>query len=104
MATERPTGSVKELALKVKANPELADMLKRDPAAALETLATPAPIPDTLVYRITVGSLGTAVLITLIGAIVLVAFGKQTPEILVAIGSAAVGALAGLLAPSPARE
>ncbi|MFQ5572280.1 MAG: hypothetical protein ACE5G0_21600 [Rhodothermales bacterium] len=101
---ERQTGSVQELAEKVKVNPELEEMLKRDPAGALEALAVPAHIPDTFVYRITVGSLGAAVLVTLIGAIVLVALGKETPEILVAIGSAAVGALAGLLAPSPARN
>jgi hypothetical protein len=44
------------------------------------------------------------VLISLIGAILLSALGKTaTPEVLVAIGSAAVGALAGLLAPSPVR-
>ena len=94
------SGSVQELAMMVSENPELAEMIKKDPVKALESLASPLQT-DVLLYRLVVGSLGAAVLITLIGAIVLVALGKQTPEVLVAIGSAAVGALAGLLAPSP---
>jgi uncharacterized integral membrane protein len=40
-------------------------------------------------------------LASLIGAIILAGQDKDTPEILVALGSAAVGGLAGLLAPSP---
>ena len=99
---KQPVGSIHELAKKVKSNPELEQMLKKDPIEALEILAG-AAIPDTLVYRITVGALGLAVIITLVGSIILVFYNKATPEILVAIGSAAVGALAGLLAPSPAR-
>jgi hypothetical protein len=96
------SGSVQELAVKVAENPELAGLIKKDPVKALQSLATPLQT-DVLLYRIVVGSLGAAVLITLIGAILLVALGKQVPEVLVALGSAAVGALAGLLAPSPVR-
>ena len=96
------SGSVQELAEAAKNNPEIIEMFKKDPVKALETFATPLQT-DKILYRIVVGSLGAAVLITLIGAIALVAFGRDTPEILVAIGSAAVGALAGLLAPSPSR-
>jgi hypothetical protein len=56
-------------------------------------------------YRIVVGSLGLVVLVCAIGAIYLTAQpnAKDVPAILVALGSAAVGALAGLLAPSPAK-
>ena len=37
----------------------------------------------------------------IVGAIVLAMTGQSTPEVLVALGSAAIGGLAGLLAPSP---
>ncbi|RXZ44312.1 hypothetical protein EBB06_06975 [Crenobacter cavernae] len=71
----------------------------------MQNLATP-PTPlqtDVLLYRIVVSCLGAAMLIALIGAIALVVIDKETPDVLVAIGSAAIGALAGLLAPSPVR-
>jgi hypothetical protein len=45
--------------------------------------------------------LGALALIAAIGSIVLVSLGNDTPEVLVALGSAAVGALVGLFAPSP---
>ena len=52
-------------------------------------------------YRMVVVSLGLCMLASLVGAIVLAAKGTDTPEILVTLGSATVGGLAGLLAPSP---
>lgn len=61
---------------------------------------------DVWIYRAVVVILGTAVLCTVIGGIALTFVGRgdakmAIPEAIVAIGSAAVGALAGLLAPSP---
>jgi hypothetical protein len=56
---------------------------------------------DVWVYRIVVIALGLCVLASLIGAIMLAIQDRSTPELLVALGSAAVGGLAGLLAPSP---
>jgi len=56
---------------------------------------------DVWIFRLVVLSLGLCMLASLVGAIVLAAKGTDTPEILVALGSAAVGGLAGLLAPSP---
>jgi hypothetical protein len=91
--------SVRELAAKVSQDPQLADEIKEDPAGTLARIA--APIPDTVVYRIVVLALGLAVLIALIGAIILVLRDKTNLEVPTALGSAAVGALAGLLAPSP---
>lgn len=58
---------------------------------------------DRVLYRVAVGVLGSLALIAAIGAIVLVALGKATPEVLVSLGSAAVGALVGLFAPSPSK-
>jgi hypothetical protein len=46
-------------------------------------------------------TLGLSVLASLVGGILLTAQDHQPPELLVALGSAAVGGLAGLLAPSP---
>jgi hypothetical protein len=92
--------SVGELALEVSRNPGLRDRMMADPEGTLTSFAT--PIPDTLIYRIVVSALGLTVLIALVGAIVLVSLNKQIPDVLTALGSAALGALGGLLAPSPA--
>lgn len=61
---------------------------------------------DKWIYRGVVFFLGMTVLSAVIGAIYLSAHTSETtpPEILTALGSAAVGALAGLLAPSPANK
>jgi len=57
---------------------------------------------DVWIYRAVVVFLGVSVLVTVIGGIALVFAGKGSiPEAIVAIGSASVGAMAGLLAPSP---
>ena len=58
---------------------------------------------DVWIYRITTVVLGMVVLASLIGAIVLALEERTTPEMIVALGSAAIGSLAGLLVPSPLR-
>lgn len=59
---------------------------------------------DPWVYRIVVLVLGLAVFASLIGAIILTIQDHSTPELLIALGSAAMGGLAGLLAPSPLNK
>lgn len=105
---EPPQRSADELVRLVKTDPKRVEALKADPLAELERLrteaverTTPIYLGDRWVYRVVVVTLGIVVLIAAVGSIVLVANGKTTPEVLVALGSAAVGALAGLLAPSP---
>ncbi len=61
---------------------------------------------DLWIYRIVVAALSLIVLATVFGGIYLAIIGKgdskiALPEGIIAIGSAAVGAMAGLLAPSP---
>jgi hypothetical protein len=56
---------------------------------------------DIWLYRIVVVVLGLTVVGSIVGAIFLALSGQSTPEVLVALGSAAIGGLAGLLAPSP---
>lgn len=63
---------------------------------------------DKVIYRIVVSSLGLVVLLVVIGVIAL-SFRStggtvQIPDVLTALGSAAIGALAGILAPSPAQR
>ena len=95
--------SLQDLASKVSRDPALAESIKHNPAAALNDIAANSVLEtDEWTYRIVVLSLGLAVLISLLGLIVLSFKGIESlPDGLVAIGSAAVGALAGLLAPSP---
>lgn len=52
-------------------------------------------------FRIVVIALGLCVLSSLLGAIILAVKGLDTPQLLVALGSAAIGGLAGLLTPPP---
>jgi hypothetical protein len=95
--------SASELALRVAADPELAEQIKQNPAEVIARVAAPLQT-DVWIYRMVVGALGLTVLLAIIGSVGLVALGRQTPEAVVALGSAAVGALAGLLAPSPSSK
>ncbi len=97
-------GSLNELAVKEVQDSELASKIKQNPAEAIADIAAQDVPPDVWIYRMVVGFLGLAVLAGIIGAIILSMAGKPTPEVLVALGSAAVGALAGLLAPSPTKS
>ena len=58
---------------------------------------------DLWIYRFAISTLGALALLSLAGALVLTALGHDAPQVTVALGSAAVGALAGLLTPSPSR-
>ena len=59
---------------------------------------------DHWIYRAVVIVLGFTVVTSLVGTIVLVMTDHSTPEIIVALGSAAIGGLAGLLAPAPMNK
>jgi len=73
-----------------------------------EEVAKGGPLDwDKWIYRMVVAALGLAILSCLSFVFVLSLSNTdsnlQLPEIFMAVGSAAVGALAGLLAPSPGR-
>jgi len=69
------------------------------------TKALPPHDPvDIPVYHTVVRILGIIAILSIIGAIALAVIGRAIPESVVALGSASVGALAGLLAPSPAAK
>lgn len=90
-----------------EANPARMQALKSDPQAELPKLvdeakaATPEWRQDKWLYRIAVIVLGTLALVAAVGALGLALQDKSTSEALVALGSAAVGGLVGLFAPSP---
>jgi hypothetical protein len=103
MAVEK-VQSVGELAARVAADPELQKALKENPVQALSSLAAPLR-SDAMIYRMVVAALGLTLMVAAIGVIALAFFEKAIPDSVVAFGSGCVGALAGLLAPSPvARE
>jgi hypothetical protein len=92
----------------VMEDPARLEALKANPLPELEKLredavkaVPPAYIGDTWLYRTAIIVLGLLALSAAFGSIILVLGGKTTPEVLVALGSAAVGALVGLFAPSP---
>jgi hypothetical protein len=61
-----------------------------------------APIPDTWVYRLVVLALGVAIFVPLIA--VLMGKDIEMMKLLLPIATGALGALAGLLAPSPSAR
>jgi hypothetical protein len=68
---------------------------------AVQALTT-KPLDDIWIYRIVVVLLGVVMLTAMVGSLMLMANGgEEVPDIFLALGSAAVGALAGLIAPSP---
>lgn len=106
---EQRIRSADEMVRLAATDPKRLEALKQDPLPELQKLsaeakeAVPPYVNDLLVYRIAVGVLGSLALIAALGSIFLVNGGKTTPEALVALGSAAVGALVGLFAPSPTK-
>jgi hypothetical protein len=90
----------------IQANPK--ETISKLVAQAKEQVPSRALEQDKLIYRIVVSSLGLVVLLVVIGVIAL-AFKSNSspvfiPDVLTALGSAAIGALAGILAPSPATK
>ncbi|MDQ3810801.1 MAG: hypothetical protein M3336_10970 [Chloroflexota bacterium] len=70
-------------------------------AESLHVASSPGPLSnDVWSYRVSILMLGALGLLALGGALVLSAFGRETPQVAVALGSGAVGALAGLLTPT----
>ena len=90
--------SAHDLATAIDQDPNLKNQVAADPANQIRNLLE---VPNTPVYRLLLVFLGMAVLIALAGILVLAFFQKEIPQAAVAIASTAVGALAGILAPSP---
>jgi len=97
--------SVGELTTMIANDKSLEDEIKKDPIKGIAKITEHPLEIDKWIYRIVVLMLGLTVLLAAYGAINLAGTAKaEIPDILIAIGSAAVGALAGLLTPTPGRE
>jgi hypothetical protein len=97
----RRTDSSTELAAMVEKSPELQQQVKDDPVGTLRSLAEPLDT-DPWIYRIVVGSLGLSAILVVVFVFIL-EMTQTTPTIpdaMVAIGSAAIAALAALLVPT----
>jgi len=89
----------------VQRSPELQKKLMDDPVSTLQSLSEPLE-SDKWIYRIVVGALGLSAVFVVIGVFVLKAIDNATtiPDAMVAIGSAAIAALAALLVPPGMRR
>ncbi len=100
--------SLQELIQQVTTDNSLSADQKVKFLESLQKLSNPlqsALQSDRLVYRMVVSFLGVAVVLTIVGGFYLsITTAATIPEGLIALGSAAVGALAGLLAPSPTTK
>jgi uncharacterized integral membrane protein len=99
--------SINEFKKELSQNTDLQEKFKSDPVQAAKEIKERGPLDtDVWIYRMVVFALGVTILVIIIGVVALISTNKITedknvPTILTAIGSAAIGALAGLLAPSP---
>jgi hypothetical protein len=101
-------GEIQDL---VDETPQISSEKKKQIADKIQQARTPLET-DKWIYRTVVGALGAAILACLTFSFVLTwqhaaqngSGDIKIPDIFLAIGSAAVGALAGLLAPSPMHK
>jgi hypothetical protein len=87
-----------------QSNPQAAQIVEKLAKEVTVNLPTPALIADKWLYRTVVSTLGLVTIIAILGSIFLSATSVTIPDVLTALGSAAIGALAGLLAPSPSQK
>ena len=100
------TRALNEVIDSIKGASDIPQGTKDQIAGKLQDVASRPLDTDKWIYRMVILFLGSVVLVTVAGGIYLTAIGGtsqnfQIPQGIVAIGSAAVGALAGLLAPAP---
>lgn len=92
----------------LREDPDISENKKQQLISQITTEVSPLQ-NDRWIYRVVVGSLGLAVLLTITFTFFIYLSASSAnpprepkiPDIFLALGSAAVGALAGLLAPSP---
>jgi hypothetical protein len=102
-----PIRTTRDLVKRLEKDKWLQDEIRKDPAKAIAQIAGPPLETDVWIYRLVVLSLGLTVIMVVVGAIFLTGMSPKArgvPEVLISLGSAAIGALAGLLAPSPGKK
>ena len=104
MANQKEGQQITQIVSDVMADKNIPEESKISLISQLTQIGTPLAT-DYWVYRMVVIFLGLTVLGTVVGGFWLkLRTATDIPEGLIALGSAAVGALAGLLAPSPASR
>jgi len=98
--------SISDLKSALISDTGLQTAFKNDPVEAINKIQDTPLYTDKWIYRIVVIALGISIVFIIIGVLILIGFDrlkddKTVPTILTAIGSGAIGALAGLLAPQP---
>ena len=103
--TEKRSDTATGIAALVANDPKLQQQIKEDPVGTLNRLAEPPLESDKWIYRIVVGSLGLSAVLVVVGVFILKALDDKItiPDAMVAIGSAAIAALAALLVPQHGR-
>lgn len=96
--------AVQDLAVRIAQDPELEQRIKENPVAAIAGVAGDPLQTDPLIYRVVVVVLGLVLLVATGGALVLTFNDLSIPDLLTALGSAAVGALAGVFTPLGGRS
>lgn len=102
--------SAEEIVRRVIMEPGVKEEIVADPVKKLQEMAaevvkeSPSLEGDVWIYRIVVTLIGTAALLSVSGAIWIASHGGNVPDILTALGSGAIGALAGLLSPIQYRR
>lgn len=105
-AITRNVRNFDDFKMQLESDPDMQEQFREDPQKAIRQIQQQNPLQtDDWIYRIVVLSLGLTVILIIIGVFLLMynggMSGDKVPTIYTAIGSAAIGALAGLLAPSP---
>lgn len=101
------TNKVQSLIADLDNDAKLKQEYENNPAETLKRHASEDPKNDVWIYRIVVAALSLVVLIIACGILVNVAAIQAADKvitIIASLGSAAIGALAGLLAPSPVKQ
>jgi len=80
-----------------------ARVVKENVAGAIKSMPVPLE-SDIWIYRMIVASVSLVLLISVAGIITLSLQEESPPDVLVALVSAALGGLTGLLAPTPKRK
>ena len=91
--TERKIKTINHLAIEISKDPKLQKSFKDDPVAAAQALASHPMDSDRALYRIAISALSLVSVGAVIGYILLPILGTEIPQALVALGSAAIGAL-----------
>lgn len=81
---------------------DLTDEQKQKVNEAIDKTVVPgAEVPNTFVYWMAVGAIGLMALIIVIGGLYLAAAGSETPNFMQMALATAIGALAGMVVPTP---